>query len=553
MTRREIQMERTISRRSFLSGSLLGAAAFADWAAAKPSAGEVETAAQWRVKELSFASNATHANPFEDVALTCDFRGPGDASFTVPGYYDGDGTWRVRFTPTTPGRWRYATNCPVEPQLSGQKGSFVAAAAASDNPLYRHGGLLKVSANCRYLTYADGTPFFWLADTWWFCPSSLMPFDGAYRELIDLRRKQGFSAVQMAFLGPMSQSQGVNSLHDQMRTRTPDLRFWKDADRYIAYASDAGILPLIGLAFHTGMDEDTLEDWEFLWRYVIARYGAYAVSWFICGEYNSNAGDAEGRVAKVLALGRFIKQQDPYRRAMTVHPWWYRGDKRQAWPESWYDFIMFQGSHPGHGKVPPTSIYTEAWRHSPTRPVLEGECNYEGIFAGKDDREVLPVDVRRSAYRAIQAGTFGYSYGAHGLWYPTQNAEDKTFSDWGAPMPWWESARRPGAVQMGILRRFYESVEWWRLEPAPVRVAASIPEADRPLAKAAGGKLYVVYFPLNFPLGESVVLDEAHGQFSAEWHDPRTGETREASWTTSPQLPVRPDTQDWLLVLRARG
>jgi hypothetical protein len=216
-----------------------------------------------------------------------------------------------------------------------------------------------------------------------------------------------------------------------------------------------------------------------------------------------------------------------------------------------YDFIMFQGGHAGHGKVPPASLYTEAWRHSPTRPVLEGECNYEGILAGKDNSEVLPGDVRRSAYRAIQAGSFGYSYGAHGIWYPTQNAEDKTFSDWGTPMPWCQSARRPGAEQMGLLRRFYETVDWWRLEPTPVRVAAGVPEPDRPLAKAAGSDLYVVYFPLNFPPGEGALLEEAHGTFSAEWHDPRTGETRNTPGSTSPQLPSRPDSQDWLLVLRA--
>jgi hypothetical protein len=104
---------------------------------------------------------------------------------------------------------------------------------------------------------------------------------------------------------------------------------------------------------------------------------------------------------------------------------------------------------------------------------------------------------------------------------------------------------------MGMLRRFYESVEWWRLEPKPVRVAAGVPEADRPLAKAVAGELYLVYFPENFPPRESAVLDEAHGSFSAEWHDPRTGETRDATRTTGPQLPARPHTQDWLLVLRA--
>jgi Protein of unknown function (DUF4038)/Domain of unknown function (DUF5060) len=542
---------RWVSRRSFLSGSALGATVLAKEAAALAPAGLAHASRHWQVQEILFTSAKTHDNPFWDVALFCTFFSPGGATLIVPGYYDGAGTWCVRFTPTTPGTWSYVTNCSTDARLNGRTGSINVSAAAAANPLYRHGGFLKVSADGHYLTYADGTPFFWLADTWWFCPSLLMPFEGTFRSLIDLRRKQGLTVLQMAFLGPLSQSHGTNSLQDQMRARRLDLAYWKGVDRYIAYANDAGILPLIGLAFHSGMDANTLEEWEFLWRYVIARYGAYAVSWFICGEYNVDSDEAERRVAKVLSLGRFIKQMDPYQRAMTVHPWSYGGDKRQAWAEHWYDFIMFQGGHPGHGNVPPASLYTEAWHQQPPRPVLEGECNFEGIHAGDDSREVLPADVRASAYRAIQAGSFGYSYGAHGLWYPTQNAEDKTFSDWGKPIPWWESALRPGAEQMAILRRFYESMEWWRLEPKPVRVAPDIAEGRRPLVKALGNELHVVYFPEGFPLQESAVLEEAQGSFSAEWCDPRNGETRKLPRGVGPQLPPRPNAQDWLLVLRA--
>jgi hypothetical protein len=47
----------------------------------------------------------------------------------------------------------------------------------------------------------------------------------------------------------------------------------------------------------------------------------------------------------------------------------------------------------------------------------------------------------------------GYSYSAHGLWYPIQNAEDKTCSEWATPM------RIGPTGPMGLLRRFYEAVE----------------------------------------------------------------------------------------------
>ncbi len=61
--------------------------------------------------------------------------------------------------------------------------------------------------------------------------------------------------------------------------------------------------------------KNSLDDWKFLWRYVIARYGAHAVTWLICGEYKQNGGDQAGRVDKTMALGAYIKEQDPYKRA----------------------------------------------------------------------------------------------------------------------------------------------------------------------------------------------------------------------------------------------
>jgi hypothetical protein len=34
------------------------------------------------------------------------------------------------------------------------------------NPFYTHGPI-RVAASHRHFEHADGTPFFWLGDTWW--------------------------------------------------------------------------------------------------------------------------------------------------------------------------------------------------------------------------------------------------------------------------------------------------------------------------------------------------------------------------------------------------
>lgn len=163
---------------------------------------------RWRTHELAFEARHEHAQPL-DVVLTAAFEGPGGRRVTVEGFFDGGRTWRVRFMPPAPGVWTCRTDCPADAGLHGREGRLEVAPAAGENAIDRHGGILKVSGNRRYLTHTDGTPFFWLGDTWWFCPSDLVPIDSSnrpdiasmYKTLIDTRAEQGYSVVHMAFLG----------------------------------------------------------------------------------------------------------------------------------------------------------------------------------------------------------------------------------------------------------------------------------------------------------------------------------------------------------------
>ncbi len=517
-------------------------------------------AIQWRITEITLPAASSHAVPYRDVELTATFTGPDGRTLAVPGFWDGGSTWKVRITPTLPGAWRFVTACPQDSGLHGRTGSLDVVPANGDTPLHQHGGFLRVSDDGHYLTYTDGTPFFWLGDTWWFCPSKLVPLEGSstttckstYKTLIDTRRDQGYSVVQMAFLGPKI---GADSIGE---AGVPGLEFWQEVDRYLQYANNAGILPVIGFSFHSGLDNVSLDALTRLWRYIIARYGAFAVTWLICGEYNQ--ANPPARVEKVLALGAAIKALDPYRRAMTVHPWWYGEEGRQAWEQPWYDFIMLQGGHPGRGKMPPVSLYLDAYNLPVSKPVLEAECNYENIFAGKPNGPVTAVDVRRVAYRAMQAGSFGFTYGAHGLWYPTQNAQDATFNDWGTPTPWWEALAFPGGVQMRYLRACYESVAWWKLKPCPPDQVVTRPpcgETERILAKGDGDREFLVYFPpgVNPTLETALLIATPQVNYRAYWFNPRNGEMAPVSGLLQARggtclMPPRPDRQDWMLIMR---
>jgi hypothetical protein len=457
-----------------------------------------------------------------------------------------------------------------------ESGTVDVKPAAGDNPLERHGGQLKVGPGGRYLTFADGTPFFWLGDTWWFCPSDLVPIDRSnrpdvpsmYKALVDLRASQGFTALHMAFLGELATGHGVSGNYAALLDGRIDPAYWQTVDRYLDYANARGLVPVIGFGFHVGLDSPTLEQLQRLWRYALARYGAHAVTFLICGEYNlasvvdkggkRSFGDVdEKRVAKVLALGRFIKEHDPYRRAMTVHPWYFVEEKRQAWDEPWCDIRMIQGSHITEG--PPPKVYLDLYRRSPTKPLLEGECTYEGIHAFTD------VTVRRNAYKAIQCGSFGFTYGAQGLWYPTQDENDQTFKEWGKPIPWWKSMAMPGAAQMKHLRAAYENVEWWRLEPVDPGRLAYLPEGrPRPefFVKADGDATIVVYAAaadrsVPAPLLKLAGPGGPGGTYAATFFDPRTGRATPAPAPVAAdqgrlRLPLPPDGQDWVVILKRR-
>jgi hypothetical protein len=194
---------------------------------------------------------------------------------------------------------------------------------------------------------------------------------------------------------------------------------------------------------------------------------------------------------------------------------------------------------------------------SPPKPVLQADCDYEGIFGGTAN-EIPPSQVRRVAYCAVQMGSFGYTYGSHGLWYPTQSTDDQTmWSDWGTSPPYWEAVNRPGAAHMQILRNLYESVEWWNLEPRSEALifkgSTALDDPYQPTAKAyADDSLYVLYFPQNAdPNTAYDLLLRTTDQLSvkAKWVDPQTGANTSMSSPLSAlagscALPSRPSSED---------
>src|SRR5689334_22698418 len=105
---------------------------------------------QWGVFEVALPGPAA-GNPFVDVTLSARFT-HGDTRVDVTGFYDGGGTYRVRFMPDRAGDWRYETTSNA-PELNGKSGAFTCTPPSAGNH-----GPVRVR-NTYHFAYADGTPY----------------------------------------------------------------------------------------------------------------------------------------------------------------------------------------------------------------------------------------------------------------------------------------------------------------------------------------------------------------------------------------------------------
>ncbi len=165
----------------------------------------------WEMQEIILQSQRDYANPYADVMVWIDLKGPGFAK-RVYGFWDGGRTWRVRFVAMAPGDWTWTTGSdqPSDSGLNGGSGAVKAVpwtdAEIKANP-NRH-GFVRATANGHALQYADGTPFFILGDTWLAASTWRLPMKGnepradyvpgpeiSFEDAIGYRKRQGFNSI----------------------------------------------------------------------------------------------------------------------------------------------------------------------------------------------------------------------------------------------------------------------------------------------------------------------------------------------------------------------
>lgn len=396
---------------------------------------------------------------------------------------------------------------------------------------------LVVSENKRFLALEDKTPFFWLADTAWelFHKCTLEQAE----QYLKIRSEQSFNVIQAVVL----------SEFDGLRVPTPDgyLPLHQDKDgKFLAEKPTEDYFchvdAIIDLAekycIYVALVPTWGDKWNKEWGIgpeIFNSENAYAYGKYLGERYRERnnivwvmGGDRPVKTDEHLQIVRNMAQgikTGGAAQLMTFHPMGGQSSSQSVHNEDWLDFNMIQS---GHSKVfsETHNMIAHDYALQPTKPVVDGECNYEDHPKTFDPKNGYfdDTDVRYASYYAVFSGSFGITYGHHSVWAMIQTREDvennpKNDVPYHFLMTVWDALLRPAAEQMRHLKSLMEKYDFSECIPANDRLAVNY-EGARHQVATAGKDCLMVYCPCGIPCRIKPIEKE----FTAQWFDPRSGE-----------------------------
>lgn len=522
---------------------------------------------QYEVTEWPIHAGVKYSDPFNEVELDVLVTHETGQSWRIPAFWAGGDEWRARFSPPAAGRYQASPH--FSDGHSAQTIEIVSESYRGSHRLLKHGPIL-ASPDRRSLQFSDGAPFFWLGDTWWMALCRRIQWPEQFQRLAALRAAQGFSVVQivaglypdMPGFDPRGANEAGFPWEEGYSRINP--AYFDMADLKIAWLVKSGLIPCIVGCWGYYLPILGIEKMKQHWRTLVARWGAYPVVWCLAGEaampyYLSpdKPGDEQAQIHGWTELARYVREIDPYRRMITIHPT--SVGREQVLDASLIDLNMLQTGHDGYRSVPNSvAKVTQEIHREPVLPVLVAEANYEGIIHGTDAEAQ-----RLTFWSTVLSGGCGYTYGANGLWQLNNPGEPYGASPWGGTWggpTWEEAAHQPGAAQLGLAKQLLERYPWQKFEPHPewVDPAGSEANVDLPFAAGIPGEVRIIYFYWpTFPINNqhyTVKALEPGIAYRAFFWDPRNGREYDlglispdeaGGWT----IPVQPELKDWVVVI----
>jgi len=527
---------------------------------------------RYGVFEQSFTHSGSYNNPYTDVAATATFTQPDGHSRSIPLFWDGGSTWKVRFSPDVLGDWQWSVRSS-DAGLNGAGGSFHCV------PSSRHGGIQSMVGYPYHLQYQDGTPYWLFGDTQWEAfaddPAQNLT-DNIMVRYFDVRSAQGFNYIHSQLFGQVRASNGGvdGKLHPAFynyRAETINPAYFQESDSRIMYANDRGItVGLVPAESHSSIAEHFLNSWgEFpnesarlrYARYVVARYSAYNVTFIVTTEWNGGVPETREAMdtvgAQFDAIGWEMSKNDPHKRLLGIHETeqqtnqaWFYGNPYGKWT-TFGDYKQQYGYSQGSYEATADSrrdLHNALLRprfgdpRNPNKPAVNGEyayylrdANQDGIVDKQNSHN--RTDFRRASWVLSMAGGY-FVTGFASTYYGGWSGRGVAFNP--------DDHRNNIAIaDLQHLHRFFTSRPWWRLEPHDELV-----NANYAYCLADIGQTYVVYteesHDVSLALGGA-----AAGPYRVTRYDPRTGTyTRLSDYAgAGPVQLTPPDMQDWIFVV----
>jgi len=543
--------------------------------------------------EATMVSSAKHENPYTDVLLEADIKTPDGKRIKIPGYWDGNGTWRIRFTPTRVGTWSWRTRSN-DPELHSQEGEIECVAETQSR-----GGFFLVDASSAYRRHfiqserartlptviADAVHYNKWERNKVLPAISLVTLEttlqseatealeySAFQKRMDNLALAGFNRTYGGYIidpddfekGVQSNEGGKPFLDNNLDQLNP--AYFRAMDKRISYCNEKGIVPDIGIgafrALSAKYDEAQLRA---IWRYLLARYSAYNVTWNLfaatktpyTAEEESKIELFGGMTVLYGPVGHPVTSPVAYQGNMLVEPTKTELDKSQSASENkrsavvalpfevpfaggrWQSVITLSTSNP--------AAIWEAWRYD--KPVMVLDNGDSPIDSEATRRRIWEIFLR-GGMAISGAKTTAESQ----LIEPEIVANAAKFFN---QTRFWRLEPHPellgGPLEDEAMRRRRKRIQLENAQNKKGTVSVPPAKADGPIYLLADrAREYVVYFSK----GGSVLLDlmEATGKIQMRWFDPRTGKftTEETLMGGEYHTFTAPDTNDWVLHLTRR-
>ena len=515
----------------------------------------------WSKHEIIFTSTKSYHNPLYDLReFYVIFTSPSGSTHQINGFWDGGNHFKVRFCPDEIGTWNYESHCSDKENtgLGSLRGSFNCVDNNSNELIYQKGSIQRVPGNY-YLSYSDGTPFFYVACTAW--NGALKSTDEEWDIYLDQRKRNHYNVIQFVttqWRGCEKDSYGEVAFTGSGKISL-NPGFFKRMDKKIDEINAKGLIaaPVLLWALPVGEGRHLSPGYYLpeneailLARYMVARFGGHQVIWILGGDgrYTREYEQRWKRIGREVFDGNHpgVVAQHP-------HGSLWIGEEYKE--EHWLDIVGYQSSHNNNERIVNwinKGPMATTWDKLPPRPIMNLEPNYEEIRF-----YITAEDVRNASYWSIFATPLsGITYGANGIW-PWIQEQGELIENHGnpggkGPSTWDQSIDFPGSLQIGYLSSLIQSYPWSLLKPS-LQLLAHQPGKEVfnhfiSVVATDDRSLIMAYTPIQQEIRLHLEKDR---HYRTQWFDPIGNTYQEAHGQKREHLVVfdPPKTQDFVLIL----